>query len=216
MSWLRLSTATVTMFVASAVSAQNVIPGNWSTLSSSGVYQTLRPGSPWGPGSGGASQARVVNGAFLPTGTQWNAAGTWWWDQDLSVNPDQASYTRPMGIDIFLNNTYTVNRFVVQADDNDSYRLDYWDGSAWQLAWEIAPVFTFGMETRDSGILPFSISTSRLRFYATGGDNYYSVSEIQAFATVVPEPATESLMALGLLGLVVVAARRRRSRALMG
>lgn len=193
------------LLAAGTANAQNVIPGNWDLLSSTGIYGVLRDGSPWGPGSAPPSQAAVVNNAFLPDGTQWNAAGTWWWDQDLSVNPNQGSYPRPMGIDIQMNASYTVNRFVVQADDNDSYRLEYWNGSAWQTAWDIAAVGGFGMQTRDSGIIA-PITFSKLRFYATGGDDYYSVSEIQAFA--VPEPGTYALMALGLAGLGFITRRR--------
>jgi hypothetical protein len=190
---------------AQAASAQNIISGNWSSLQSLGAYASLRANSGWEGGSGPAIQSNAVNDLFLPTGTQWNAPGSWWWDQDLSVNPDLADYAAPMGLTITLNGSYTVNRFVVQADDNDTYRLEYWDGSAWLLAWDIPNAPGFGMQTRDSGIIA-PLTFSKLRFYATGGDNYYSVSEIQAFA--VPEPGTYALMGLGLLA-VGGAARRR-------
>lgn len=201
----RTITATLVLSAALAApmtTAANVIPGNWTSLSSQGTYGTLRPGSIWAPAPPLGSQASVVDGAFLPASTQWNL-GTWWWDQDPSANGPTAE---PMGMRIDLNGPYTVNRFVVQADDNDSYQLDYWDGSAWQAAWAVAAVGGFGMQTRDSGVLP-SITTDRLRFYATGGDNYYSVSEIQAFA--VSEPVSLALVALGLAAAGVA---RRRAR----
>ena len=40
-------------------------------------------------------------------------------------------------------------------------------------------------------------TTDRLRFTATGGDGYYSVTEIRAF---VPEPATLALLGVALAG----------------
>jgi hypothetical protein len=55
------------------------------------------------------------------------------------------------------------------------------------------------MQTRDSGLLP-TITTTQLRFWALSGDQYYSVSEIQAFAKV-PEPGTLALLVLGLGGV---------------
>jgi hypothetical protein len=189
------------------VQAQNVIPSNWTLVSSLGFYSLLRPDSPWGPGSTPASRNRIVDGVFAPENQQWNN-GSWWWDEDLSVNPDIATYERPMGADIFLNAAYTVNRFVIQADDNDTYRVEYWDGSAWQLAWNVPAVNTFGLTTRDSGLLATPITTSQFRLYATGGDLYYGISEFQAFA--VPEPGTWAMMALGLAGIGTLVSRRRR------
>lgn len=184
----------------------SAIPGNWSLLSSTGNYGQLRAGSGWAPAPPLASQGTVVDDTFLAEGTQWNM-GTWWWDQDPSVN---GTYSVPMGIRIDLINTTTFDRFVVQADDNDTYQLDYWDGSNWQSAFSIAASSGGGMRTRDSGILASSITTNQLRFYATGGDNYYSVSEIQGFAPGrVPEPHSLALMAVAFAAAGLAGRRAR-------
>ena len=49
-----------------------------------------------------------------------------------------------------------------------------------------------------------------LRVFAIGGDNFYSVSEIQAFAAPVPEPSTIMLFGLGLLTLMGANYRRQK------
>ncbi len=184
----------------SVQAATNIIPGGWSVISSNGSQGVLRAGSPWGPGSAPSSHLNVVDGVFRPEGTQWNN-GSFWWDQDASVNPAQVF------LEIFLNQVYTIDRFVVQADDNDSYLIEYWDGAAWLSAYAIPTQPSFGLVTRDSGALA-PISTNRLRFSATGGDNYYALSELQAFQAV-PEPATWMMM-IGGFALVGAAMRRRR------
>ena len=57
----------------------------------------------------------LVDGAFVSAGTDWRSAGnTVWWTGDYNAG---VSYT------INLGGTYTITGLVVQADDNDSYRL---------------------------------------------------------------------------------------------
>ena len=189
---------------AGSMAATNVLPANWSVLSTSGNMGVLRAGSGWEGGASLASQASIVDGIFLPETTQWNS-GSWWWDQDPSVNSSQVVTT------IQLNQKFELDSFAVQADDNDTYRIEYWTGSSWQTAWDVPSVPSWGLVTRSSGALA-PIVTDKLRFTATGGDNFYAVSEIQAFGVAaVPEPETYALM-LGALGLVGFVARRRRSR----
>ena len=188
---------------ATPVAADNILPSGWTVIQTFGAVGVLRAGSPWGPGSSLGSQPSIVDDVFLAETTQWNS-GSWWWDEDPSVNDD------PVVTIIQLDQLYTIESFVVQADNNDTYRLEYWDGAAWQLAWDVPAIAGFGLMTRVSGLLsPFS--TDQLRFTATAGDNYYSVSEIQAFsaATAVPEPASMLLLGSGLIG---AGARRWRKR----
>ena len=166
------------------------------------LFGTLRAGSVWAPEPSFAlinRMSSVVDNTFLPASTAWNS-GTLWWDQDPSVNSGLVTF------EIDFSSIQTMNRFVVQADDNDTYQLDFWNGAGWQSAWSIAAVGGWGMQTRDSGILP-AITTDRLRFYGTGGDNYLAVSEIQAYG--VPAPGTLALLGLGLAGLGAL--RRRKA-----
>ena len=188
------------MMSAPVSAATNIIKDNWSVISWPGAQGVLRAGSPWGPGSTASSATSPVDGVFAPTSQQWNN-GSFWWDQDPTVNAGEVTWT------VQLNQAYTVNRFVVQADDNDSYLVEYWDGANWLNAYTVAAVGGFGLQTRDSGKIG-SITSDRFRFRATGGDNYYALSEFQAFQAV-PEPSTWALLILGF-GLVGGAMRSRK------
>jgi hypothetical protein len=140
----------------------------------------------------------VVDGVFLNEGTLWTSGTVYW----RGLNP---------ALTVDLQGSFTISSFIVQADDNDSYRIEYRDGAnPWQTAWNVPnyDAGNVGMTTRPDAthttryMLPAPLTASELRFTATGGDGYYSVSEIQAFAPV-PEPGTylAGLSALGMLGL---------------
>lgn len=132
----------------------------------------------------------VTDGIFLRPHTQWQT-GTVWWN-------GTASYA-----EIDLGGTYVISSFKVQADDNDTYLVQYYDlvAMSWVGAWNVSKSSGGGMMTRESGTLSSSITTDKLRFYATGGDNMYSVSEIQAYGSAVPIPGALWLFAPGLAAL---------------
>jgi hypothetical protein len=153
----------------------------------------------WAPGLPAAPND-IVDGIYQPTNQQWNINSIWW---NGGTHPENA-------ILINLFGTAEITGFTVQADDNDSYRIEYWGlDSAWHTAWDVWPVFTYGLDSR-SIILASSITTNLLRVTATGGDNYYAVSEVEAFGTAIPDEGVAGLMLAGALGLLVAARRLRR------
>jgi hypothetical protein len=179
----------------------NVAEGKPVTLNGEfGVMTCCWPVGPLAPG------ATLVDEVFLPASSIWQT-DTVWWDER---HPGSVGNS----IEVDLLGYKTLSGFIVQADDNDTYRLEYWSGGGWLTAWDIPAVGGFGMQTRPNPLdnteiymLGAPILTNRLRFSATGGDLFYSVSEIQAWG--VPEPGTAGLLVLGVAAL---AARLRRRR----
>jgi hypothetical protein len=173
-----------------------------AAVTASGTAGTLRAGSIWsGSEFPAAALSTVVDGSFVPQFTQWTN-GTYWWDELLV---DRQGPANPVVIEITLNAAHTVNRFVVQGDDNEDYIVDYWDGAAWVQAFNAAAVGGPGMETRDSGLIA-AVTSDRFRVRGSGGDSYYSVAEIQAFDVArVSEPPA---LALAMLGLGLALRRR--------
>jgi hypothetical protein len=150
---------------------------------------TLNGGSFFVGGGLTVSENTLVDGVFLPRGTQWDQGSIWWVSSD---NVDRY-------IIINLGYVYRIESVIVQADDNDSYLLYYRDmkNSGWKLACHI-PNYdmyldqtTMGMQTRPNPnddsmryVLPQQIVTDELMLRgAVGeGDRRFSVSEIQAFS----------------------------------
>jgi hypothetical protein len=137
------------------------------------------------------SDNTLVDGVFLPRSAQWDQGSVWW---DSSDNVDRY-------ITLNLGQAYTIESFIVQADDNDAYLIYYWDmkNSSWELAWHV-PNYdmylgpsTIGMQTRPNPsdnsmryVLPQKIVTDKLMLKGeiVNGDQRFSVSEIQAYAHV--------------------------------
>jgi hypothetical protein len=155
----------------------------------------------WGGGAVVDPQT-IVDGVFLPQSTQWDQGAVWWDSNDGAAR----------WFEIDLGGNYEIESFIMQADDNDGYTLSYWDSVSgdWQPVWAVPPVGGIGMQTRPDPTdnseqywLASPIVTDRLRIEGdmTNSDLYFSVSEIQAFATVVPAPGAILLVAIGA-GLV--------------
>lgn len=199
------SIAAAAAATALPASSANVFQTDLLSITASGVPGSLRPGSIWSGVEGPiAALSSVVDGAFVAPNTQWTL-GTFWWDELLF----DARALNPVVIEITLNSTHTVNRFVVQGDDNEDYIVEYWDGASWVQAFNAASFGGPGMETRDSGLMA-TVTSDRFRVFGFGGDSYYSVSEIQAFdAQRISEPAG---LALAAVALGMAALRRRKPR----
>lgn len=178
-----------------------------------GIFGQIDPSSPWfGAPKSFAPPDTLVNSVFVGDGANW-LQNTVFWDSRV---PGAGSNS----IVIRLGANYSITQLLIEADNNDLYPIDYWNGSGWTTAWtpdSYAFLLTGGMRTRVSGPLA-AFTTDRLRvrgILGPDGDYAYAVSEVMAFGTYVshaPEPTTWALMLAGLGAMAVLA--RRRSRAL--
>ena len=151
----------------------------------------------------GASLSTLTDGTFLAAGTHWQTGTVWWGGTGAMFQIDLAATSEVMGA-------------IVQADNNDTYRMWYRDmGSDTYLElWTISAVAGAGMRTRpnpgDNTTIHYfgsSVFTDSIRIAAIGGDSAYSLSEVQVWG-VVPAPAAAPLF--GIAGLLGLGGRRRR------
>lgn len=161
-----------------------------------------RPVSLVSGSTAGAALSTLTDGIFRPAGTQWQNGTVWW------------SGTATM-LEIGLDGTVEVSGAIVQADNNDTYRMWYRDlgTGTFQELWTIGAVGGAGMRTRpdasdDSEVFffPSAVMTDTIRIAAIGGDSSYSLSEVQVWGAV-PAPGAAGLLALGAIGV----GRRRRA-----
>jgi hypothetical protein len=114
-------------------------------------------------------------------------------------------------IAISFGGTFTIDGAIVQADDNDTYELDYLGtDDAYHLWWSIPEIPSFGLVTRPSGdqttimTLP-AVQALGVEIFATGGDGDYAVSQVEVFGNAtVPEPRMLGFLSVGLIGFVAL------------
>ncbi len=195
--------------MAGTASADNIARNSTVTLNGVFFDDLL-----WAGGTS-AAPGTLVDGDFLTERTQWNEGTVYW--NEYGNNTGQS-------IQFDLDGTFVIDSFIAQLDNNDAYTLSYWDlsSSIWQTAWDIPQKRVpqnFGMTTRPDAdqttaySLGSAITTNALMLEANiagSEDRYFAVSEIQAFGTPVPEPATMFLFGTGLLGLAGISMRRRK------
>ncbi len=146
----------------------------------------------------------VDNGVFQPEETCYQSGIHW---QGLTDS-----------ISIAFGGTFTIDGAIVQADDNDTYELDYLGtDNLYHLWWSIPVDPSFGLVTRPNGdqttimTLP-TVQALGVEIFATGGDNDYAVSQVEVFGTpsAVPEPGTLGFLGAGFIGMVALVNRKRR------
>jgi hypothetical protein len=163
-----------------------------------GVYSTsnaalITVNSVDGTGTYNNSVSLLTDGNIPGNGTGWTSDTNVWW------------YGTAPTFTLKFNSVYNVNDLLIQVDNNDDYRIDYsLNGTDWSTLHTIS--FTdgtvgWGMDTFTQADMHFSPFTAQyIRVQATGGDDMYAISEIQAFGTAaVPEPGTLALFGTGLL-----------------
>jgi hypothetical protein len=146
----------------------------------------------------------IVDDVFFSSGQQWNRGPVWW---DSNDGEDRF-------ITLTLEGLFEIESFIIQADNNDRYKLYYWDMTEenWELVWHLPMMGNWGMFTRPNPsdnteryMLSEKIITNAFKFEGDmdASDRLFSVSEIQAYgwqvmtATIDFDPDTLNLKSKG-------------------
>jgi len=197
--------AALLVTLAGAVSAP-VLAANetlGASVATSGAGFDSSAATNWNGTPGIYSPASIVSGLPLPDGTQWNLGTAYW---SGTSNGDASQY-----LTIMLADLVTISSIDLQADNNDSYNVAYWNGAAWQSLTTFGGAGGWGLDTRPTFTLASTVTTDQFKIAAVGGDGWYAVGQFTAnsAAAAVPEPETYTMLLAGL-GLIGAMIRRRK------
>ena len=200
MKHTKILIAALVIVIFSGTAFADSLVTNGATVSKVGSGFDSAAATNWNATPGIYNPNAIVNGLPQADGTQWNQNTAYW----SGPSPDASDI-----LTITLATTATIDKIILQADDNDSYQVQYWNGSSWQLLNTFNAVGGFGLATRATFFPPSPITTDAFEITATGGDGFYSVGQFSAYGTAIsatPEPSTLPLALTGvsLLGLILV------------
>ncbi|GJJ03071.1 hypothetical protein RugamoR64_36090 [Duganella rhizosphaerae] len=208
---MRILTAAVlisVMFTCAARADDNVAYLADVTTYGDGIGDSA--GAAWGGGM--ARLDSVTDGAFNPIGQQWNFDSVYW------------SGTQS-GVTITLARAALVDRLVLEADNNDDYRIEFLDRDR---VWQSLTTVDTDRNPPGQNLFGATLATpvvARAFRISASGDNHYSIAEFQAMGAwvaddgpvvlpvtpgdplPVPEPATYLMLAAGL-AVLAFAGRR--------
>jgi len=193
--------AVVVFVLVSGPAFADTLVTTGATVTTAGEGFNSSAATNWGSILGVYNPSTIVNGSPQADGTQWNLNTAYW------------SGSAPDAVDtltITLSASATIDKIILQADNNDAYRVQYWDGLSWQNLSDFGAIAGFGLVTRPT--VTFSaFTTDAFQITAIDGDGFYSVGQFSAYSTdtPTPEPSTWLLMLTGG-ALVGVLARRRK------
>lgn len=150
----------------------------------------------------------IDDGAFLPESTAFGSstaiANAVEWTTTDGQPPGAGN--APTTLEIDLGGFFAISGAIMQADNNDSYLLQYRDPATntWLTLWTVPGVAGFGFTTRPNAdqttfqsLSP--VVTDAVRISAITGDTALGVSELQLNGTAVPEASPSTLIALGAI-----------------
>lgn len=160
----------------------------------------------------------IDDGIFTPESTNYGNAvsqSVQW----ITIDGQPANGTNvPTTLEIDLGGFFSISGAIMQADDNDSYLLQYHDTSnnTWLTLWNVPALSEgSGFRTRpNADQVTFQslgpIVTDAVRISAISGDAALGVSEIQLSGFAVPEPGTSVLIAMGAAATLSLGRRCKR------
>ena len=116
----------------------------------------------------------ITDGTYAAENTVWN---------DATVAVELNNTGTNFALTINLGSANSITRVKIQADCNDTYRIEYsTDNTNWTTLYNVpnASGSCPGLITRDSGVFT-AVTMQFARIYAISGDGSYSVSEVQFF-----------------------------------
>lgn len=190
-----------------------VLVGGVALFASVEANASLLAGSASFSGSGSyIGDLSVLTDGVIPS------EGTEWQTTTLSWNGLAPSFTMDYGAVV------RVEDLLLSLDNNDSYKVSYSsDNVSWtelftvqegqgNVGWGMDTFSTDASADASLYVNAFDFSAIEARYIkiaAIGGDNMYSIGEIQASGSPVPVPSAMLLLSVGCSALALISRKRR-------